>query len=598
VAALLVLVGVRVQGAPMSRPLDLDEYITLINYTWAELRPDGEIQGLGHIEDFYALPRPNLIQLAAGAYCCLGRWREPNNHILNSALVNASLVLERSERAMRWPALLGAAAFAGALYVFCGVVLQWRAAAPLALLWAWFVPYVIDFSQTSRGYSWTLALQILFLLVSFWLASKPSSLVRGTLCAALAVLTFLNLVSMAVDWLVPVYLALYLFPPGRELPAGARSPDDVRAWRRSLSVQVLAVGALGLMFLLTHLPSVYSSARQYGLSFASSSEFVTQAWGIFNYLFSGFGWKVFAALAVVGFLGLAASRRYPFLTALVLLTFGINLAHFVLTRRLPYDRSAGYVLPLAMLGVAYLVEQTVGLFYSPAGRLLAWAACAGLTALLILGSWPPPLSDQQLTGSRELSAQAPSPPGCQTFWLSSYGMITMYRPREWLWVNEVSPGMNLRILDVVKNHPEVGFSRIVQGGPPGWPVWRTLDWESAVHPPIWPYALIEIAGQTRSFPDAAGPHAQALVFWYPDPTRLGLTAKPQLDHVKGSGVKYISRYKRYQAKLDIYMNLECVILIAESESDYQVITELVREGLRRFGGRAVVFVPSRALAGS
>jgi hypothetical protein len=127
-AALLLGLGWwRLQSPDLRRPFEVDELLTIRYYTWAGVGPSGELRRLEHIFDFYSLPTPTAGQLAMGLHCSAGRWPEPNNHIVNSLLVDAALALgPRDERSARAPALLGGLVFAGALYYLCGQVLDTR----------------------------------------------------------------------------------------------------------------------------------------------------------------------------------------------------------------------------------------------------------------------------------------------------------------------------------------------------------------------------------------------------------------------------------------------------------------------------------------
>src|SRR5262249_44968430 len=89
-----------------------------------------------------------------------------------------------------------------------------------------------------------------------------------------------------------------------------------------------------------------------------------------------------------------------------------------------------------------------------------------------------------------------------------------------------------------------------------------------------------------------GPPPNALVFWYPEFTRLGLNAKDQQAYVTDSGRLALPQYARYQVKFAISSHLQCYLLFPRREAESREIAEVVREGLRRFGGRAVVFVRS------
>lgn len=592
---LLVVAAVRFQNPDMRRPFEVDEALTVMYYTWAGLQPNGEPQPIVHIEDFYDLPSPGAGHLLMGTYCSLGRWPEPNNHLLNSLLINFATALgPRSEAAARVPALLGAVVFAAAFYYLCSSVLGWRAAAPLTVVWAWFGPYLVTYGETARGFSWTMALQALLLVLAYRLARKPSSLLLGAVMAALAAITALNVVSLSVDWVLPFYLALFFFPPTPDTPLTA---DDTRALRRNVLAQALSVGGMGFVFLMSHLPAVFSSARQYGDPFGSVAEFFTLSWRIFDSLFSTPGWKLFALCGVLGLGLLFFTGRQRFLTALVVLTLAVNLAHFALGKKLPHDRVCGYFLPLVLLGAAYLVEAAVRAAGSRSGKLATGAAFAAPTVLLILFSPRPSLENVPLTARLKLAEKVLPTAKQPTYMLlgRSWDFVpALYGPRAWRCVETVSPGMDLQVCLFTKFDDKKGWAVDVSAGKNRGAHWRTLAWETRTHasvPEAWPYDLVRIVGKTYPLSDEAGTPERALVFWYPDVARLGINGQPQRDYVDDCQLKYLTRHGRFQAKLDVYSNLECFIFIAEPQ-EYHKVAQAVQEGIRRFGGRAVVFVPT------
>ncbi len=165
----------------MRRPLVTDEIQTVINHTWAGIRPSGEQMELNRVSDFYGLPSPTPRQLLMGVYCAAGRWIEPNNHIINSLLTNFSLGFKRDELTTRLPALLGGLTFAIAFFWLCASVLKWSWAAPLVALWAWYCPYVLIYSQTARGYSWMLAIQVLMIIQAYRFTRRPTSILENLL---------------------------------------------------------------------------------------------------------------------------------------------------------------------------------------------------------------------------------------------------------------------------------------------------------------------------------------------------------------------------------------------------------------------------------
>jgi hypothetical protein len=565
---LLALAWARLQSPDLRRPFETDELITVGDYTWVGVRPSGERQVLNHIHDYYALPPPTARQLGLGAYCSLGRWPEPNNHVLNSLLMNASVALfGRDEWAARLPALLGGVAFTAALYYLCAAVLHWRWAAPLAAVWAWSAPYVVGFSQTARGYTWMLALQVGMIILAYRMARTGRSLALAALAVGAAVLSLMNVVSTAVDWLVPYYAALLIARPGRPGAAGGR-------WRRYVVAQALAVAGVGGIFFVSHLPSLYSSAELYGLKFDSPGQLLQLAGEVFDELFPGPAAKALAVFGAAGLLTLIAGRRDRFLFALVVLLFVVNLAHFLLTGKLPYARTMGYFIPVLLLGAAYLVETAVGLYETSLPR-------AGLIGLLALTTVFAAASGKErrlrslnLAESLRLAARAEPAPDSYVYVPIRSGtdfLVGLYGPRGWRRIDAVRPGLRLNVYmftNVLDQQTQV----------------RGLPAEGLV--------MTQYAGETRAL-DEDGPLPQgAWVFWYPELMRLGLDAKSQDDYVRESGCLALPQFARYQIKLDVYSFLQCYIFLPEGDAPSRKAADVVREALRRFGGRAVVFVPA------
>jgi hypothetical protein len=576
IAVLLTLGGHRLQSPDLGRPFEVDELLTVRYYTWVSVQPSGEERHLNHIDDYYALQPPGAGQLGMGLYCSMTRWPEPNNHVLNSLLINASLAVgRRDERWARVPAVLGAVTFAAALYFLCNSFLGWRTAAPLAALWAWFTPYMVRWSQTARGYSWMLALQVLLILLAYRAARTRRSVALGVLGVVLAVLSLMNMVSMAVDWLVPYYLALFFFRPAPQAATEAPAGRGDGAWRTYVLVQGLCVAGMGSIFFLDRLASLYSSAQQYGLQFHSAGGLFQCAYQIFDELFPGLGGKAFAALGATGLVTLAAKRQHPFLAALIVLLLVVNVLHVTLTRTFPYARAAGHVVPFILIGVVYLAELVSRAFESKVSKALIVGAFVVSTLPTIISSKEDSLDDPRLSHCLKLAERVKVPPDGHCYLPIRAGadyILSMYCPRHLGRVDVVSPGMKLEVIFVDEARPHAeplpGVSR------------------------EWSGHLSCYGGETRPLADGSTVPPGAWVFWYPEFTRLGLSAKDQHAFVTGSELVALPQYARYQVKLTISSHLQCYLFIPRREAESSAIAEVVREGLRRFGGRAVVFVPS------
>ncbi len=577
VALLLGLAWSTLRGPAMARPFAVDEFLTLQYYTWVGVQPSGELNDLNHITDYYSLNRPDPRQLGMATYCSMGRWPEPNNHVLNSLLMNVSTALgPRDERWARVPALFGGLAFAVGMYFLCSSVLGWRVAAPLAAVWAWFIPYVVVYSQTARGYTWMLALQVILLILAYLMARTARSITLGALAVAVAALSLMNVVSTAVDWLVPFYASLLLFRPARPDAEGPPAKAD-REWRRYVLVQALSVGGLCAVFFVSHLASLYSSAQQYGLPFHSAGQCLDTAWQVLDELLPDFGSKALAAAGVVGLVVLGVSRQHRFLAALALLLVAVNLLHFVLTRRFPYGRAAGYFLPVVLLGAAYLVERVLGVFESDVTKAFLLAALVVPTLGIVVPSWGRTLEDETLTALLAKAQRIEPTTGARPYMLVQTGadyILSFYLPSESKQVKTVAPGMKLNILvtrqDTPRTSSEPGFLRA-----------------GAIR-------LTSLSGETRPLEDKGPLPADAWILWYPDFTLLGINAADQDAFVRDSGCQAVFVGARFQVKFDVVSQRQCYMFLPAERSGSCVPAEVVREGLRRFGGRAVVFVPTNS----
>ena len=303
-AALVVLLTATawLVGSDLRRPLPTDEVISVRYYTWAGTTPEGEPNPIQRMSDLEDLRFAGLQHLGIGLYCSFGRWTEPNNHIVNSSLINFSLLAPVStEVAIRSPALVGGLAFGMVVFWLCGPLLGWYRAAPLAVVAALWHPYGMQYSQTARGYTWMLALQGAQLACLFRVANSPRSVGWGVAAAVLATMTFMNVVSSAVYWVLPVYLTCFLAPvrwwSGRE-----GTPAHRQLWLRNILLQVLAVGAVGMVFLMDRFPYVYSSSRQYGVGFSSLGELLSGVGSILAMLFPSAGWIAIGLFAITGLL--------------------------------------------------------------------------------------------------------------------------------------------------------------------------------------------------------------------------------------------------------------------------------------------------------
>jgi hypothetical protein len=285
--------------------------------------------------------------------------------------------------------------------------------------------------------------------------------------------------------------------------------------------------------------------------------------------------KGFAALGMVGLIALAANRQHRFLAVLVLLFFVVNLLHYLLARKFPYARAAGHFVPVVLLGAAYLAEYIIGAFESAFVRVLTFGAIALLSLGLAASSWALPLDDEPLAECLALAHQVEPAPGSRSYVVVRSGtdyIASLYGPRHWKRIDVVPPGIQL---DVVL------FSQDPDAGGEAMPGFRRIE----------RYSLTRFSGETRPLAEEGILPPKAWVFWYPDFTLLGINAKDQVAYVRDSGYPALPQFTRYQVKFDVYSYLQCYLFIPREGTEPRKLAEVVREGLRRFGGRAVLFIP-------
>ena len=607
-ALVLLLTGVvlilassawRAQEGNLARPLEVDELITLRYYTWAGVQTDGEPRELRRRNDIETRGRPGLRELALGIYCSFGRWTEPNNHIVNSALINLTLSsCHPQEVAVRIPALLGGVVLAVLICALCYWVFPARAAIPLVAICAFWHPYVLQYTQEARLYLDASGLQLLLLTCFARLVRRPASLAVNMVTAGIAVLTFMNVVSMSLYWVFPAYAAMFvaaLLPRMRE--ALTKGSAMGAALRTSLAAQIAAVSAVGIVFLIDRLPFVVSSTHQYGVPFQGVWGFVGGLWVTTDYLFPSTGWKLFAGAGVVG---LFTSWRQPWgkvLLGMFVASLLVSLAHAAVSQRFPYPRVCGFCLPPILIGFGCLVHRLCEVFTSRVLTGLAWAGCLLIVLVLIAPGLGKPLQDPafsefvQATSKLEDQEDLPADGVCTIYGDGVADTLQLYIPSGWL-----NPGERLSLGDhscvcVLGKGTSPAWRGVpCQKGPDGEACWDPVHWPGAVRQ--WGTAnfrAILLRGTCEPLEDRCGETNHALVFWYPEFHAVAVDPRAVIDYVNSCGIRYLPIQSRYQAKLSVFSKLSVVIFISESMEEFCRTTSAVHTAIRRFGGEARVF---------
>ena len=519
--------------------------------------------------------------------------------MFHTALCLISPLLEVCQRKRRFGSLhfFGALAFALILYVFLQRALNWYNAAPFVALLSFCNSYVVHYSQEARGYSWMLAFQVLLLAIAYRLSRQPLSIAWGAAMTLIAVLSFMNLINLALDWLIPVYLVLWIFPPV-DNPSQYRISGRRRQWHRNLLVQLLCVGSIVLIFLVERLPYVYSSARQYGTPLRTQSEFLTQCSGIVHYLFPSTAWVLFAGLGTVGIGALTWSRRFRFLGFLSIVTILISVMHSLLTKKLPYARTCGYFLPLVLFGAAYLIERFILLRASILYRSFAFCLVAVLAGILIWQSLrqgpAPDAFAVDMRACRLANAEkeksfvyAVLPPRVDY-------QMSKYLPMNWCTSedNVFSDGSINRVAFLVKASNPLTME--VQFGCDE--MLKTLTLPCLGHAAtaaVGPYRLVQWDVRTEPFASSRPYPGKSpiLILWYPDTQRLGLSGEDVIKLLQSAQIPYLRRNHRFPTKLDFYSQLYALEFMANCETEWTKIVNTIKRGQSRFGGHALFLVP-------
>ncbi len=602
---ILLIVGTayfRYSGRDFRRYLFGDELITLEHYTWAGVKTSGEQFRIRRAGDFETLPRPSFRQMAMGLYCSLGRWTEPNNHCLNSLLINGALALNPRDYAAsaRLPALFGAAVFALLLGKASADLFQLWSLSILLVFAALWHPYFLYYSQAARGYSLMVSLQMGWILALVSLVRKPTSITLGTVCALLAILTYVNIINLAVDWVLPAYLAAYVFPPhpwqhGMQEEIHWKSLGKSQ-FRKNLLVQGIAITFFGSFLLVDRLPYIFSSMQQYGVPAGTMVQWRSGLLGIVNELFPGLGWKIFAGLGLLGLLLPGKDRRLQWVTVLTIMTCGISLLHFILARKLPYGRVAGYFLPLVFLGIGNDARIILSRCPRLRSRVVAWVTLSACLATLTWPSFGMTMIQPEFAQLLDKVKQEKCPEGVYCYPLFATDIdpldIMKYLPDNWLDFYDKIPARKQVILSAFfRGTGDQGMEVHGDGGEMR--RWNLESWPSTSRLiQSGSYRVVSLRGTTEPFRPEILSKDRAAILWYPDPQSMAVTPEPVLSMVKSSGIRYLVLPIRQQVKLDVFGRVNCVVLVIDTPRDWDLARKCVSEGIRRFGGDAVLFVPS------
>jgi hypothetical protein len=592
----------RVTGPQIREPLTWDEILTLENYSWVTFRSDGLPTHAARVEDLLNVQRPNALQLVAGLYRAISVWREPNDHVVHSVLVNLSTALwSDNDVAVRLPAWAGALVFAAALAWLAwrsGYRLTW----PMALLVAASWPYVHYYSLVARGYSWMLALQVLLvLLLADALPRRSQSIAWGALCVVVAILSFWNTINLIVDWLAPLYLGLWLVPPLRQEAATSvwneLSPQDRRSYRQNLMVQGLVLGFFGLLFFIQFLPYILVSMQEFGIPahglnfFGGLVDVLTNGCAprskttcqfLQASLFPNLIWAIVGVAGVVGWYFMWRESRTRHLGAVCMLSAGISLAHFVVAQKLPYARTCGYFLPLVTLGATHLTELGLRRVADRLQPTLAGAAVIGVGLLVMLQHGELRSVVSELVGyKRQLQHE----------FVNDRPYVTTREDQGWMRIRHVPPWY-LTVFDPLEsiaNATHLAF--LVAPEDP-----RSTSWAGEAS---WP--KVKLPDRVLQFSPAAVRAVQdglpptrfpALIVWVLAPDREEIRNELLNAAFDGLNVERVLDRRILLTKWEFVNQVYALQILIKNAADYREALEALRRGRDTLRGKALLIEPT------
>lgn len=586
--ALLILAscGVLLSGSDFSRGLESDELLTLENYTWAGVHPDGTRRSLDRLDDLQRLRTPSLAEFGIGLWASLARWPEPNNHVVNSFLVNLTLPLSQNKiTAARLPALAAGAAFAMLLSFLCWQQ-GWRTSAPLIGVLAFWQPYVVLYSQTARGYSMMLALTVAFLLGVRWLSTARDKLYASAALVLVSFALVANTVNLILDWVLPCYATLILWPQLFEQPAIQTSRIE---WRRILIVQSMCLLLAATIFFVDRLPNVVSSSHQYGYAVATPSEFVRH---LMLTLRSIFPPKAGVVLALVGLMGCAVAWKRGMARGLIALNSTAVIAtllHCAITRRFAFERNFGFWLIPCFLGLAYIVDYAITASARANHRLAIGLALYALSTPFVVEAYRDTVADRVYESFRAEIRQlgvSDQPPSTVMFASGVPDPLRLDLPRSWT-SDEIRVPIGRQNVILVQKSPfrQSGFESFQN-------IDATANWPGATQLlAVDPFRVIQLPGQIAD--EGSSQAAEHLiVLWYLPLEAVTVSPDYVIEFIRTFEIVPAEIQTRYQAKLDVFSRVSCLVATATNRDQVRKLVTAFQSGAQRFGGRLVMLVPN------
>jgi predicted nucleic acid-binding Zn ribbon protein len=449
-------------------------------------------------------------------------------------------------------------------------------------------------------------LQVIFLAMARQAARRPTSLGWGAAQAITTVLLFMNNVSMVLYWLFPAYLVLWFCPPSSDRSSNIL--EERRQRRRNLILQLAGISALGFLFLMDRLPYLLVATRINGEETSGVADFLTQSWGVVRYLFPDAGSAVLGCLGLAGSVALCRSQQNRWLGFLSLGTILVTVLHCCLTKKVVYSRACGFLLPMIVIGAAYLAERAWRGGNLPR-RVITLIISMAFTGVLVGKSLANRCSyfDYPAAFAKFDSVIDPQHRSVSYAVLPRSDYIwTKDLPRQWLTAQDgigsdshvdrllflVPVAMTADAVDRFHYLAplEASDKSVLQHAQSWEGMLQSVVAGAATTPRhVGNYQVVSVPVHAEPF-SATAPFpgkSPNLVVWYPDPLRVGIFGQPVMDVMRQADIPCIRRNHRFPAHLDYYNQLYSLEFVANSAKEWDKIRVVVATGLNQFGGHAV-----------
>lgn len=571
-----------------SRVFDEDELITLKYYTLAGSYDNGKERKIEHVSDIEKIQKPSLKHLLIGLYCSIGRWTEPNNHVLNSTFVNFTFFSKnRTESIIRIPAFVGFILLS-VLYIFLlNTILKFKPLTVfITLPMLLFNPYVIHYSVTSRGYIWMLFLQIVGLIILYLIKQKPLSISLAVLAVTTFFVSTVNVISTLTFLVIPIYLTIlyYFLIDAKKSIIGKEI--------KFLLVHILVLVSLLGIFIFDRLPYILSSSNQYGISFNTLSGFFNNVGMIILNYCPSISWKIILILSALGYVFSLKNNKNNVFSILIIFTALITLLQAIISHKFGYERVYGFFVIFLVIGVSLLLELIV----NGKSKYLKIGFIGLLIVLCfnIVRQSKFDLNDHQ----SDLFVNAVSKIKCSRD--TNYIPIllqnipkanSLYFPEnlflDFTIKNDANSKICLLYKDVKRRNKMSNVKASLIDN-----ICSYYNLDTIVNLSNT-YFCLTMNGVFKKISDSLVLNMEddrIAVFWNPPFEVVSLSPDTITSFLDRMHVNYYENNRRYNAKMEVFSRLNTVIIFPYSNADLNNVVKTTKMAIAKFGGDASIFI--------